>query len=270
MCFVVKNNERLGDGMLIIDHHKLYNDLNSDKIVFLKAQFFSKKDSSTYAASKLAYDLFNLVVDVTDMDWAACVGILGDMGYKHWQGFFKETLEKRGIEMRDLQKLMGLIAACEVVNREQMPQLFWRFYEAAQPREILTQNKFGNYVLRMNKEVDSLVNGFKKDAEHYPELQLHIYLIKPKHEGIKSYVVNELSQSCPNETILLIQDTGDDKLRFSARRQDGKVKLNDLLEKAVKEIPDAGAGGHVPAAAGSVPRKHVEKFKENVKKLLKR
>lgn len=58
-------------------------------------------------------------------------------------------------------------------------------------------------------------------------------------------------------------------MRFSARRQDFRVKMNELLEKAVKGIPNASAGGHIPAAAGSVPRDYLNVFKENLLQILK-
>ena len=64
-------------------------------------------------------------------------------------------------------------------------------------------------------------------------------------------------------------DSGGKVLRFSARRQDFKVKVNDLLEEAVEGIPGADAGGHIPAAAGSIPREKLAVFKENVIRILR-
>ena len=43
---------------------------------------------------------------------------------------------------------------------------------------------------------------------------------------------------------------------------------NDLLENSIKGIPESGAGGHTPAAAGSIPKKYYEKFLENLEREL--
>ena len=39
---------------LVIDHHKMYKDLNTKKTVFLKSGFFTEKDPSSYVTSKFA------------------------------------------------------------------------------------------------------------------------------------------------------------------------------------------------------------------------
>jgi nanoRNase/pAp phosphatase (c-di-AMP/oligoRNAs hydrolase) len=52
----------------------------------------------------------------------------------------------------------------------------------------------------------------------------------------------------------------------SARRQDLKVKMNELLETALGK---GSGGGHVPAAAGILPRKNLKVFKSNIIRLLK-
>ena len=66
-----------------------------------------------------------------------------------------------------------------------------------------------------------------------------------------------------------MQEMNPDRIWFSARRQDFKVKMNELLEEAVKGIPDSSAGGHIPAAAGSIPKSYEDRFKENIVKILK-
>ncbi|MBI2529632.1 MAG: hypothetical protein HYW05_00630 [Candidatus Diapherotrites archaeon] len=63
--------------LLIIDHHKIYEDLNSRKTAFIKAQFISREiEPGNYPASKLCYDLFSMFVDLSDIDWIAACGIL--------------------------------------------------------------------------------------------------------------------------------------------------------------------------------------------------
>ncbi len=253
---------------LVIDHHEMINDLNSEKTVFLKAQFFTKRDPSSYVTSKFAFDLFNRVIDVSELDWLACIGIIGDMSLGKWQNFIKKTIEKREISIEWLYNFADLIAAVEVLAEKRMKELFWLFYNAKQPEKILG-SRFKQYLKEFKREKDGLVEGFEEKAEHLPELQLYFYAIKAKHEGIKSYVINEISKMHPGKTIILLQELGGKRLRFSGRRQDGKVKVNQLLMKAVKDIEGGSAGGHAPAAAGSIPKKFAEQFKKNVVEILK-
>jgi len=254
---------------LVIDHHKMRQDLNSKKTVFLKAEFFTEKDSSSYVTSKFAFDLFNIVVDLKGLDWVACIGILGDMSFKQWRQFVEETIARRKIPLSMLYSALELIAAVEVVAKGKITELLWLFYNAKGLNDVL-ESKFKKYLAEFRQEKDLLVEGFDGKAESFPEIELFFYAIKARHGNIKSYVVNEISQMHPNETIILLQFAGAGKVRFSARRQDGKIKMNELLVEAVKGIPNASAGGHAPAAAGSVPKKYLGGFKENIVKILKK
>jgi len=64
------------------------------------------------------------------------------------------------------------------------------------------------------------------------------------------------------------QDKGDGYMSFSARRQDFKVKTNEVLETAVKGFEDAGAGGHIPASAGRIRKSDLPEFKKRVMQAL--
>ncbi len=254
---------------LVIDHHKLYRDLNSKKVVFLKAEFFTKKDPSSYVTSKFAFDLFNKATDVKEFDWIACIGILGDMNLETWKGFVKKTIKKRKISMTLLYELLDLIAAVEAMARKEMRELFWAFYETKNPKALL-ESRFKKHFKEFKKEKDSLVLGFEQKAECFPSIELFLYPIKARHEGIKSHVINEISEMHPDKTIILLQCLGSGRVRFSARRLDFKVAVNDLIVEAIKGIPNSSGGGHRPAAAGSVPRKHLSKFKQNLVSILRK
>ncbi len=254
---------------LVIDHHKLYKDLNSKKIVFLKAQFFTKKKPSAYVASKFAFDLFNKVTDISDLDWLACIGILGDMSLDAWQPFVKKTIKKRNVSMTWLYRFLDLIASVEVVANKKIPELYWEFFDAKHPSDVL-ESKFHKLLNEFTKEKDRLVEGFAEKAKQFPEIELYFYAIKARYENIKSYVINEISEMRPHKTIILLQFLPKGRVRFSARRQDCKVKVNDLLTEAIKGIPNSNAGGHAPAAAGSIPRQHAKKFKTNIIAILEK
>ena len=64
-----------------------------------------------------------------------------------------------------------------------------------------------------------------------------------------------------DKTLVFYQIKGDQAL-ISARRNDGKVKVNDLLEKACKGL--GKAGGHIVAAGATIDKKHLKKFLERI------
>jgi single-stranded DNA-specific DHH superfamily exonuclease len=125
------------------------------------------------------------------------------------------------------------------------------------------------YKARLNKELAKWQKDFKKSAEFYKSEELIFYKFKPPFE-IKSALIDSLTLKYPDKTLIIFQDLGEKNIRFSARRQDFKVKMNELLEAAVKGIPGANAGGHIPASAGAVPRAQFTVFKENVLEILKK
>ncbi len=255
--------------VLIIDHHKLYEDLSSKKTIFIKAQFVSKREPSSYPCSKLCFDLVGKCAKISNADWIACIGIIGDKGYPHWKPFFKKTMKRTGLDLFTLTDLTYLVGATEVMAREKMNSLLLLFFEAKSPKEIL-RSPFSKYLEKMKMELDRQIWLCMENALFFPELELVLYETRTVREGIKSYVVNELSELSPNRTVILIQDSGKKYLRVSARRQDCRIKMNELLERSIRGIPDANGGGHIPAAAARIPKRFESKFKKNLMKTLKR
>lgn len=255
--------------MLFIDHHKLYNDFNSEKVIFIKPQFLTQEfDPSQYCVSKLTFDLFSNLVDLSENDWLTCIGILGDRGFEHWKNFFIQVMKERKITLEQLDEATEIVNAVETIKPEKFLELFDFLYTAKNIEDLL-HSSFASYRKQLHAEADKFIDSFEEKAEHFPKLQLHILEISPKY-NMKSFVGNKLSSKYPEETIVVMQHLeGDDKIWFSARRQDFRVKMNELLEKAIKGIPNASAGGHIPAAAGSIPLKYAERFKQNLKNVLK-
>ncbi len=247
--------------ILILDHHKIYRDLNSDKTVFLKTQFFSKKEPSSYVASKFSFDLFMKVSDISECDWIACVGILGDMSFKAWKPFFRKTEKKRKTSFKELDRIRELIEAVETISPKDFSALAKEFLNANSPKQILS-GRFMKHLKKFEKEISFFEKDFEKNSESFPEIELIYYEIEPKFD-VKSALINRVSQKNPSKTIILMQKRNG-MGNFSARRQDFKVKMNELLENAVKGISNGSAGGHIPAAAGRIPLNSISKFKKNL------
>ncbi len=74
---------------------------------------------------------------------------------------------------------------------------------------------------------------------------------------------NELNYLFPEKTIVIVRILGA-MANISAR---GK-KVKDLIERSLEGISDSRSGGHENAIGGQLPVKDIDKFEENLKKLV--
>lgn len=253
--------------VLIIDHHKIYNDLNSERTVMIKPQLcFKHIEPSRYCTSKLAWDLGSRQTDINDLDWVASVGIVGDMATPVWLEFFKKVLRKYKLPFKKdpFKTIIGQVAAtlssAESYSNSNVRKCFEIVYNARHPREVL-KSSIAKFRKHIDKELKFWINNFK-NAEHHKELEYVFYLVKPKL-NIKSPLSTIISIKHPGKTIFIV-DVRKGVAHVSARRQDKKVAVNSLIENAVKGIKGAHGGGHVPAAGATLPAKYLPLFKQRI------
>ncbi|MBI4043346.1 MAG: DHH family phosphoesterase [Candidatus Diapherotrites archaeon] len=260
--------------VLVMDHHKMYEDLNSSRMTFLKPQLIWETESSSYPTCKFAFDLFSRVVDLNEFEWVACIGIVGDSAYNRWKEFVDKNSAKEGWKKEEnifdsgFGVISKIIYAIQVMAPGRMME-FFRFANSVNNPTALLYSPHADLLKEMDREVAEGMNQFHARAEQYPELELIWFEVRPRH-SIKSLLINRISHELhPNKTVLLVQDLGGVKLNVSGRRQDFKVRVNDLLEEAVKGLEGSSGGGHIPAAAGVFMRKDLPTVKKRVMDLLK-
>lgn len=270
-AFFFEKAEEFLDALLFIDHHKVYGDFNSDKTVFVKASAVSDIDPSKYPASKLCFDLFSPLVPMTRVDWIAAVGILGDASGLQWKSFVEMACQHHKCSLKDLEDCKEIIEAVGLKEPFRFSEL-WNFFFSAETPKAVLDSHFASLLHEMRSEIVYWLERFEKEKEFLAELELVWFECRP-HFPIKAPLVNKISfELHPNQTVVFVQDldSEDGLISVSARRQDGKVRVNDLLEAAVKGIPGAVAGGHAPAAGGKLPRAFLAQFKQNVLAELKK
>ncbi len=252
--------------ILVLDHHKKYFDLNSKNTLMIKSQDLTGIEGSKYPASKLCFDLFSDLTDLRDSDWIAGIGLLGDNAYSEWKDFVDSIIEridsKKKYQKSSLMKVVELIEAIEVIDFHKINDLMNVFFNAKKPEDLMKKDLI-NDLNELKEELNKWLEEFKTKKEVFEAKELIYFELKPEH-SIKSVLINSLSDEFPDKTIVLVQDFGGEHIYFSARRQDYKVKVNDLLEKSIKGIPEATAGGHIPAAAGKIPREYLNEFKKQL------
>lgn len=258
---------------LNIDHHKLYNPLfDHENAHVIKPQQVCSIDPSKYACGKFCYDLFTAIgVDLKVYAWKSCIGILGDVGYDQWKKFTDDSLRQVGLttngswyEELTFGKVLQVISSVGSLEIERLGEVYEDLLAAQHPRDLLT-SRWLSYIQRFEDEIKATTKEFLTHKEEYPEKELVLYRFSRPTIGT-GVVINQVSfqPEFRNKTIIMVKDASPEKITFSCRRQDGQLKCNELLEQAVKGLPEASAGGHNPAAGGVIRKQDWDQFKTNL------
>lgn len=264
----LKKVEKFAD-VLLIDHHKIYNNLSSKKTVFIKPQLFCKIDPARYAVAKMCYDLGGLVTGVSDLDWLAAVGSIGDIATKPWTAWLNRVFKKYKIKKKkDLFRTKFgdcaiLISSAESFDVKNVKLAFDTLYKAKSYKDVL-KSKLKNFRKKIDDELHKYLKQLKKNALF--EKDIIYYEIKPKYHT-KSPLCTILGQKYPHNSVFVV-DISRNPVGISGRRSDVKIKINKSLEDACKGIPGASAGGHAVSAGATVQKKYYPKFKTRLFNIL--
>jgi len=253
--------------MLVIDHHKLYNNLNSKNVILVKPQLFCKIDPARYCAAKLSYDLCSRVCDMSESDWLAAVASIADVATIPWKAWINSVFKKYKIKPNkdyfktDLGHIASTINSLITIDPRKISKAFDVLYRASSPKDVLKSGLY-KYKKLIDKELALWLKKFNK-CERYKDL--YLFQVSPKY-NIKSTISTILGLKYPHRTILVMsQDNG--TTAISARRGDQRIPVNVLLEKSIKGFSNANAGGHIPAAGAHFQTKDFPVFKKRAIKL---
>lgn len=257
--------------LCIIDHHKLYSDVNSERIVMIKPQMvYEGVDPSQVCAAIFCYHIAKELVDVQDLDWIAAIGIIGDMGTPTWKEFLQKTAERHSIPLQgDIFKTPFGLAAASISSAEAQDianvEKCFNILKNAKGVQDVLDSEIAELREAVEEEISYWVDNAEGKAEFFGPQRLIWYEVAPKY-NIKSQIGSFLSLKYPDRAIVSVH-IRDDKAYVSARCRDGRA-MNDLLEKATQDIDGASGGGHVPAAGATVPAGKLEEFKKKVIEVL--
>lgn len=265
---IVSKIEKFAD-ILIIDHHKLYNDINSEKTVFIKPELvFSMKDHSIYSASKLAYDLSKEIIDVKELDWIAAMGMIGDNVLNRWRTFKQKVFKRYNIKdnkeiyKTSIGKVTETIFLTEAYDFKKVGECFQRIHKAKSYKKVL-DTKLKGYRRKVENEIKYWKRNVLRYAEFYPDHEIIFDYIKPRY-SIRSAISSEISSRYPNSTIIIAQDMKNDFIQLSVRRQDQRIAVNELLERVLRKFSSANGGGHINSAGGRIRKEDLYRFRNNV------
>lgn len=262
----VKNVEKFAR-ILILDHHIILEDLNSRATTMIKAAFVSDIPQHQYCVAKLAYDLFSRVILIEDLDWIAAVGIVADKGTNAWKEFLREAADRHAVNVKRFEEIDEILEAARCCGGSPKER-FEVLHDARGIADVLN-SPLSKYREAFSKELDYLIRTHRRAAEFYPELRLIWYEIAPKI-AVKTRLANMLSDHYPNWTVIAVtKNEKSKKADVSARRQDCRISMHELMQVAASKIKGAMGGGHIPAAGATVPAESLADFKARIIELLR-
>ena len=240
----VKEIEKFAD-ILVIDHHPFSFDLNSSKMVFIKAE-------SKYPASYMCYYLFSKIQKIPS--WITAIGILADMPqkycYENCNSVFKDfSLEDSGNLWEITEDVCFALSYLEDNHK--------KVYDILLKAKSLDELNLKKYADIARKEFNDSLKKCEKEKETYGDLVFCYLNLKYQ---IKYLLINKISSENQDKTFVFVKDGA--ILSISARSQ--KIDCNELIKRAIKGLPSSSGGGHVCAAGGRLPREYLEKFKKNL------
>ena len=245
-------------------------DITNERILLLKPQIlWPKKNPAAYATAKIAYDLGSTVTNLEDLNWIAAAGIIGDSGTPSWKTFLAKTFKQHKIPLQQdwfataIGKVASIISNAQSYDPATTPECRTALLNAKGPHDFIT-SRVARYDKLVTQELNKLILNFKKNAEKYasPDGVIRWYEILPTYH-VKGPLSTILGHKYPYETIFVI-DLRTEHVSISGRRGDYNVPINKVLEEAITGIPNAKAGGHIPAAGAHLDKKYYSVFKKNV------
>jgi single-stranded DNA-specific DHH superfamily exonuclease len=255
--------------VLVIDHHQFPEDVNSNRLIFLRAD-------SIHCAAQIVYELFREIPEYTSIkkyDWLTAIAIIADYTFEANSDFVKVIEEKYKINniatsnsqafSSGLGKMANTINNSTIYFYKDKNEFYHIFKELKSIEDI---EKLARYSEPIEKEIQIKVKEFQEKHEKIKDVLF--YKINFKYP-ITSALSSILASKYPESTIIVVVDTGEGIIKISSRCESGKYNLPDLLGLATDGLDEATSGGHLRAAGGSIRSEDYEKFKKQLFELIK-
>lgn len=252
---IEKQLKKIRKDLLVIDHHPS-KDVSSKNIVYINPRL--KKREIYQPVSYLTYKIFSKIVDVTDKEWLAVVGTVGDYGFEDCKDLLRKYLEikkKEDVWKTELGKTAMMInGAIAVLN----PRKTLGILKPIKDLEEFKKNvKIKTASKRFDNEFERVKIEFKKNLEIYVDFGLIFSEIKPKFSRISSTLSTYIATKYPNKFIMIVERMNGN-YKIHGRMENGKIHVGELLEKLCV------GGGHREAGAGIVKMGEINRFKANL------
>jgi single-stranded DNA-specific DHH superfamily exonuclease len=267
--------------VLILDHHTLINDMNKHGILHIHPNFISKLPGEKYCGSKIAYDVCNKIIDMSDASWLAAAGILHDVGAEDWKPFMNEVYAKfpdlkggkniYGFDSK-LGELVSLISASKIGIAKEIRTINLCI-NTENPMDILElksdmAKELKYWEDKINTELTKYIDNWKELAEIHEDLKFVMLEIEGKYP-ISSTVSTIISMRNP-DYLFCVYKKKSTFVDISFRHQGGKVNCAKLAQESTKGFELSSGGGHPPAAGARVLKNDFDLYKSKLPDLVRK
>lgn len=252
------NNLRKKGNVLVIDHHLINEELRNKSGLI--------KTNSIYCSSHCLFDLAQEYIDTKNLEKLTCAAIIKDYvwdksgeNFNFIKNIYPEIKKDSSIWSSEPGKLGELINGALIYYRPD----FQKVYDLVAKNDFKKMEKANSIV---SEEINSWIEKFKEEAEHYPDKKLYFLYENPKY-SITSTITSVLSSKYfPKDTIVFVSDIPEQNgfVKISSRNQTGNIDLNKILKKSIEGFENSVAGGHAKASGGNFPKKYLDRFKKNL------
>jgi single-stranded DNA-specific DHH superfamily exonuclease len=242
--------------VLIIDHHMIKKNLNSERVVFM--------NSEGYCGAYLSYYLFSKAQNIEKLDWLVACASIADYCFTKNEKWMSEIFTKYGEKFTtDFESLQKVKKFWDTQYAISLGLIYFTKREK-ECFDLIKENfeigKLKEFAAIVKKEIDEGVEKFEKEKREFKNG--YFWEFNPKFP-VASIVANILSGKYNHKTMIIAQERGE-IFKFSARNTSGKEDMNLLLSNLVKGFENSSGGGHFKASGGHVQLKDKEEFKKKL------
>jgi single-stranded DNA-specific DHH superfamily exonuclease len=239
-----------------IKHKKIFYTDHHPKDAIIPKQILEYRTNSEISSAKTIYNL------IGGNEFIEAVANSVDMGslQKENRKIINKFLKKNKITIQQFNRQVGYKMVRTIDYFHKKPTKAFKILQSINSLKDL--NKLNKYDRIVGKEIKKLVKQYKTKKQKIGKI--NFYYFKTKYP-IKSSIINEISFTNPKQTYVFATPDIKKTINLSARNQTKKIDMAKLLKAGIKNLKNAKAGGHIPAAGGTIQSKDLNQFKQNIK-----
>ena len=250
--------QTIQEDLQLIKHKNIFYTDHHPKDTQIPKQILEYRTKSEISSAKTSYTLTG------GNEFMEAVANSTDAGsfQKENRKIINKFLKKNKITFQQFNRQVGYKIVRTIDYFHKNPTKAFKILQSINSLKDL--NKLNRYDKIIGKEIQKHVRKYKNKKQKIGNI--NFFYFKPKYP-IKSSIINEISYANPKQTYIFATPMIDNKkiITLSARNQTKKIDMAELLNIGIKNLKNASAGGHIPAAGGTIQSKDLNQFKQNIK-----
>ncbi len=241
-----------GIQIVVVDHHIAEWNLNRDGILHINPRF-RKKDAYIPAACVVYKALFLLGFDVKRLSWLACIGIVGDYGFRECGDVMEECrleypylLRGNPLKSRIMEGAKLISSAVTLKGLKGAGEALRIVKQCEHFEDLMASRKLKSWRRTVDEEIRSIVSEFEEKKETRGDV---VFFRIETRLNLTSVISTMLSERYPDKIVVIRKRSGKG-WKVSVRNQSGRYNVGEIVKRAVKGL--GSGGGHEKAAAGIV------------------